>query len=63
MTTLYLRNVKTGKRFQIVRMDKENNTVVLRGEYAEFAEPYDKERFKANGYILEVGEQNGGQHT
>lgn len=53
MAKLYFRNEKTGKRYAIVSMDKDTNTVVLRGEHAEFTEKYDKERFKKLGYILE----------
>lgn len=53
MVKLYFRNVKTGKQYEIVRMDKEKNEVTLRGETAEFVEPYDKERFKELGYVLE----------
>lgn len=60
---LYFRNTKTGKQFEIVRIDKEKNEVVLRGEYAEFAEPYNKERFVANGYTLVRGDEHVGQET
>lgn len=61
MSTLYFRNVKTNKRYEVVKMDKEKGIIVLRGEYAEFTEPYDKERFKANGYVLEQGEKDAQQ--
>ena len=63
MAELYFRNVHTNKRFKVVRMDKDKNEIVLKGEYSEFVEPYDKERFKSNGYVLEQGEANGGQQT
>lgn len=63
MAELYFRNVHTNKRFKVVRMDKDKNEIVLKGEYSEFIEPYDKERFKANGYVLEQGEAHGGQNT
>tara|TARA_R110000868_G_scaffold261331_3_gene519428 strand:+ start:6260 stop:6448 length:189 start_codon:yes stop_codon:yes gene_type:complete len=53
MAKLYFRNQKTNKRYEVVRMDKEKNEVTLRGETAEFVEPYDKERFKQLGYVLE----------
>lgn len=49
---LYFRNTKTGKRYEIVRMDKAAGEVVLRGEYAEFSERYDKDRFRRMGYEL-----------
>lgn len=50
---LYFRNEKTGKRYLIVKMDKAKGEVVLRGEYSEFTEKYDKDRFKKLGYVLE----------
>lgn len=53
MVKLYFRNEQTGKRYQIVRMDKEAGEVVLQGEHAEFTEKYDKEKFKKLGYTLE----------
>jgi len=58
MTTLYFRNVKTGKRFQVIKLDKEKNEIILKGEYSTFTEPYDKQRFIDNGYILEQGEDH-----
>lgn len=53
---LFFRNEKTGKRYRIVRMNKDEGTVVLRGEHAEFTETYDKGRFKQMGYVLEKEE-------
>mgnify|MGYP001175251527 CR=1 FL=1 len=61
MTTLYFRNTKTNKRYQVIKMDKEKNEIVLKGEYSTFTEPYDKERFKANGYVLEQGDGDAQQ--
>lgn len=61
MADLYFRNLKTGKRFKVVRMDKAKNEIVLKGEFSEFTEPYDKERFKSQGYVLEQGDSDGGQ--
>ena len=55
---LYFRNVKTGKRFKVISMDNDKKEIVLQGEYSQFTEPYDKERFKANGYILEQGDDD-----
>jgi hypothetical protein len=52
MTTLYLVNQQTKKRYQIVHLDKETGIVTLRGEHAEFKEKYDRDRFKALGYTL-----------
>lgn len=52
MTKVFFKNEKTGKKYEVVKLDKENSQVTLRGEYAEFTEPYDKERFKKLGYVL-----------
>lgn len=38
-------------------MDKATNTVTLRGEHAEFTQPYDKELFKRLGYVLEKSDE------
>ena len=61
MSKLYFRNLTTDKRFELVSMDKEKNVVTLKGEYSTFTEPYDKERFKKNGYVLEQGDSNAEQ--
>lgn len=53
---IYFRNEKTGKRYRVVRMNKAEGTVVLRGDHAEFTETYDKEKFKRMGYVLETEE-------
>jgi hypothetical protein len=53
MAKVYFRNTRTGKRFEVVRIDKAAGQIVLKGEYAEFTEPYDKARFKEMGYELE----------
>lgn len=52
MIKVYFKNEKTGKKYEIVHLDKEKSQVKLKGEYAEFVEPYDKERFKKLGYVL-----------
>jgi hypothetical protein len=53
MTTVYLRHAKTGKRYKVVALDKTAGTITLKGENAEFTEPYDPPRFKKLGYTLE----------
>lgn len=53
MVKLYFKNTRTGKRYEVVSMDKEARTVTLKGQHAEFVEKYDKERFERLGYILE----------
>ena len=43
-------NEHTGKEFEVIARDKEANTITLKGEYGEFTETFDKERFVAMGY-------------
>jgi hypothetical protein len=50
---LYLKNAKTGKKYEIVGVDRAKNLVTLRGTHAEFTETFDKDRFKRLGYTLE----------
>lgn len=50
---IYFKHEKTGKKYQFVRWaNKEKTAVVLKGEYAEFMEPFSVERFKKHGYTL-----------
>lgn len=53
MAELYFKNTKTGRRYKVIRIDKEKGEITLKGEYSEFTEPYDKERFKRLGYVPE----------
>lgn len=50
MSKLYFENIKTKKRYEVVKLDRERGEITLRGEYAEFTEPYSVERFKKLGY-------------
>lgn len=59
MAKVYFRHAKTGKRFEVVRFDNKTNVMTLRGEHAEFEQPYDKEQFKRLGYTLEKAEESG----
>jgi len=48
-------NQKTGRKYEVVRFDKDAGTVTLRGEAGiEFTEPYSKERFVNLGYELQA---------
>lgn len=58
MTALYFVNTRTNRRYLVVRLDKEKGTITLRGEHAEFTEPYDKDRFAKLGYTLVKGEEH-----
>lgn len=49
---LFFVNKKSGRRFRVVSLDKEKGVITLKGEFAEFTERFDKERFKALGYDL-----------
>lgn len=53
MAKLYFRNEKTGRRYEVLALDKDKGEITLKGEYTEFVEPYDKDRFKRLGYTLE----------
>jgi hypothetical protein len=47
-------NTKTGKRYRIIKFDKEAGTITMVGEHGiEFTEPYSKERFSQLGYTLQ----------
>jgi glutamine amidotransferase-like uncharacterized protein len=61
MPKIYFRNEATGKKFQVVKLDKESGKVTLRGEHAEFVEAYDRDRFKRLGYVLEKEESADAQ--
>lgn len=52
MVKHYFENTKTGKRYELIALSPDRSTITLRGEYSQFTEPYDKERFKALGYRL-----------
>lgn len=48
-------NEKTGRKYKVVRFDKEAGKVTLVGERGiEFTEPYSKERFENLGYKLQA---------
>lgn len=54
---VYFRHTKTERKFRVVALDKVKNVVTLKGEHAEFTQPYDKEQFKRLGYVLETVEE------
>ena len=53
---IYLKHPKTGRRFEIVKIDKERGKVTLKGAHATFVEDWKPEQFKKDGYVLEKGE-------
>lgn len=52
MPKVFFENTKTGKRYELISIAADRSTVTLKGEYSQFTEPYDKERFKRLGYKL-----------
>lgn len=50
--TQFLVHTESKREFQVVRLDKAAGTITLKGPNSEFTEPFDKDRFKANGYTL-----------
>ena len=69
MVKVYFKNVRSGRRYLVVRMTKKTVTndkgdaievqeVTLKGDYAEFTEPYTKARFEKLGYVLETEDNN-----
>lgn len=57
MAEIFFKNVKTGKKYRVVKLDKAENEITLQGEYGEFTEKYNKARFERLGYVLVRGEQ------
>lgn len=55
MAELYFVNEKTGKKYQVIKFDRDAGTVHLKGEHGEFVEKFDKERFQMMGYTLSQG--------
>lgn len=51
---LYLRHTRTGTRFEVIKIDKTNGTITMKGEYGTFTETYDPVAFKKTGYVLET---------
>ena len=46
----FLINETTGRKFEVIALDKEKGEITLKGEYAQFTEPFDLERFARLGY-------------
>lgn len=60
-TKLYFENVKSGKRYELLALDKEKHEVTLRAGGAKFTEAYSKERFEKLGYRLVKVEEPSGE--
>ena len=55
-TKRFFVNKASGKKFEVIGFDKEKDEIILKGEYAQFTEPFSKERFTALGYWPSVEE-------
>jgi hypothetical protein len=49
---LFLENKTTGRKYKVLRFDKEANKLWLTGDYGEFDVEFDKENLKKMGYAL-----------
>lgn len=49
-TKLYFKNKATGKLFEVVNYDQGTNEMTLKGDFGEFVEVYDKQKFMDLGY-------------
>lgn len=49
---VFFENKTTGKKYQVVRLDKEAGKLWLKGDYGEFDVDYDKDNLKKMGYAL-----------
>jgi ribosomal protein L15E len=49
-TKSFFVNKASGKKFEVINVDAEKGEITLKGEYAQFTEPFSRERFKALGY-------------
>jgi hypothetical protein len=53
MPELFFENTKTGKKYKVLKFDREAGKVRLVGEHnVEFEEKFDKELFQKLGYEL-----------
>lgn len=52
-TKLFLRHKTTGRKFEVLAVDREARTIRLKGELAEIEETYDPAYLKKLGYTME----------
>lgn len=54
---VYFESIHTGKRYKVMKFDREAGTVTLIGPHnMPFEEKFTKERFQQMGYTLKTGE-------
>lgn len=49
---LFFKNTKTGKRYEVIKLDKKSGKVILKGELAQFDLDFDPDLFEKLGYEL-----------
>ncbi len=49
---LFFKNLATGKRYEVIKLDKRTGKVILRGELAQFELEFDPSLFERLGYEL-----------
>jgi hypothetical protein len=52
---IYLRNKATGRQFEVIKVDRERNVLIIKGTVSTYEEPNDKDRLKRLGYELVKG--------
>lgn len=52
MMKVFLVNTKTKKEYEVVGIDKDTNTMTLKGPHTTFTHPFDKEGVQKLGYTL-----------
>jgi hypothetical protein len=48
----FLVHDETGREFEVIKIDREANTITLKGEYSTFTDPFDKGALTGLGYRL-----------
>lgn len=49
---LFFKNLATGKRYEVIKLDKKTGKVILKGELAQFDLEFDPALFERLGYEL-----------
>jgi hypothetical protein len=52
VTGVYFYNEKTGRRYDVLKFDKERGKILLKGKISEFEEDFNKEKLARMGYTL-----------
>lgn len=48
----FLIHGETGREFEVIKIDREANTITLKGEYSTFTDPLDKGALVGLGYNM-----------